>query len=103
MDIRAIIEDKINKAGITKKELCKRCDIQHANNINTMLSAPSWPTLEKFAKALDISVAELVSEGSANEEKSERASTTAIVCPYCNQPIELNPAKAKKEAEEKTE
>lgn len=79
MDIRANIEQKIKAAGITKKEFCTRCGIQHANNINTMLSAPTWASLERFAAALNMSVAELVAD--------DDAPASALVCPHCGKTI----------------
>ena len=81
MDIRAIIERRIKEAGITKKEFCNRCGIQHANNINTMLSAPTWASLERFAAALGLTVSELVS-GDTDTQPQQ-------VCPHCGKPIKV--------------
>lgn len=93
MDIRSIIEYKIKAAGITKRELCNRCGIQHANNINTMLAAPSWPTLEKMAAALGMSVAELVTDNSTDERESESKPVFSIItCPYCRRELKLTKA-----------
>lgn len=93
MDIRSIIENKIKEAGITKRELCNRCKIQHANNINTMLAAPSWPTLEKIASALGISVAELVTDNSADKrEDGFKGTISVITCPYCGRELKLTKA-----------
>lgn len=93
MDIRSIIENKIKDAGITKRELCNRCGIQHANNINTMLAAPSWPTLEKMAAALGISVAELVTDNRTDKTEAEsKGAISVIACPYCGKELKLTKA-----------
>lgn len=94
MDIRSIIENKIKEAGITKRELCNRCGIQHANNINTMLAAPSWPTLEKIAAALGMSVAELVTENLDKEIDRSKEMMSIITCPYCGKELRLTKAEA---------
>lgn len=61
MDIRTIIEKKIEQAGLTKKEVADRMGII-PSNINAMIASPSWPTLEKLSQALGISIAELVAD-----------------------------------------
>lgn len=94
--IREIIEHKIAVAGLTKKEVAERMGII-PNNINVMLNKPSWPTLKRLADAIGITVSTLVSGDEENQEKPY------IVCPYCHQPIELNPAKAKKQEENTSE
>lgn len=96
MEIREIIESKIKDAGLTKKEVAERMGII-PNNINVMLNKPSWPTLKRLADAIGITVSMLVSGDEENQEKPY------IVCPYCHQPIELNPAKAKKQEENTSE
>lgn len=61
MEIREIIELKIKEANLTKKEVAERMGII-PNNINAMICNPSWPTLERLAEALGITVSELVSD-----------------------------------------
>lgn len=89
MDIRKTIEEKLRAAGMTKRELCNRCGIQHANNINTMLDKPSWPTLEKIAAALGVTVSELVRDGQEEKKSDERPDVPEITCPRCGAQIRL--------------
>lgn len=89
MDIRKTIEEKLRVAGMTKRKLCNRCGIQHANNINTMLDKPSWPTLEKIAAALGVTVSELVRDGKEERKSDKRPDVPEITCPRCGAQIRL--------------
>ena len=59
MSIQEIIEEKIRRAGKTKTSVCADIGI-NSGNLNRMLSSPSWPTLERIAGALGLSVAALI-------------------------------------------
>lgn len=81
--IRAIIERRIAASGKTKREVTELAGI-NSGNLNKMIDSPSWPTLERIARALDISVAELISE--ANPQPDGDA---VITCPECGRKILL--------------
>ena len=85
MTIRQIIESKIKAAGMTKKEVAARAGI-HSGNINGMIAAPSWPTLERLAAALGVSVSELIRDP-ANDDSSSPAPVVGAVCPRCGCPL----------------
>lgn len=87
MNIRATIEKKIKSAGLTKKEAAERAGII-PTNLNGMIAAPSWPTLERIASALGLTVAELVSDSPA----APSSTPGALVCPVCGAPLALTPA-----------
>lgn len=80
--IRDILEMKIALAGLTKKEVAERMGII-PNNINAMLTNPSWPTLEKLSGALGISVSELVSDAPASHIEPQQK------CPYCGHDLNI--------------
>ena len=82
--IRAIIERRITASGKTKREVTELAGI-NSGNLNKMLDSPSWPTLERIAKALDITVAELVSDEDVNRTNGE----TVIRCSKCGNEIKV--------------
>ena len=72
--IREIIEQRISAAGISKLDFARAIG-RTAGSLNDLLSSPSWPSLEKMASVLGISVSELVSD-----DDKPRHTT---VCPHC--------------------
>ena len=99
MTIQEIIEEKIRRAGKTKTSVCADIGI-NSGNLNRMLSSPSWPTLERIAGALGLSVAALLT---SPDEEAQRANVQPmqivehvrrevpqrVVCPHCGVAIEL--------------
>lgn len=81
MDIKAIIENKINASGMSKRAVTELAGI-NSGNLNKMLDSPSWPTLERIARALGISVSELVREDGSPQPMQG-------VCPHCGKPITI--------------
>lgn len=94
----------MKRLGISSKELADKMNKspQYIGNLVNGGKNLSMNTLQSVAKALGVQEWQLLAP---EEEMNATISPggQSIVCPYCNQPIELNPAKAKKEAEEKTE
>lgn len=82
--IRAIIERRIAACGKTKREVTELAGI-NSGNLNKMIDSPSWPTLERIAKALDITVAELVSEKDINKNNGD----TVVRCSKCGNEIKV--------------
>lgn len=74
MDITERLEGLINKSGMSKKEIASRMDV-HTGSFNSLLKSPSWATLQKFAKALEIDVEEIFSP--------------SIICPHCGKVIKI--------------
>lgn len=74
MDIKLRIEGLIKESGMTKKEFAQKMGA-YAGSLNSLLDSPSWPTLQKVAKALDIEVEEIFSP--------------TIICPHCGKPIKI--------------
>lgn len=91
MSIREIIESKIKAAGLTKREAAARAGI-HSGNINSMITAPSWPTLERLAAALGVSVPELITDPATTADESTAdpgAPAVPGVCPHCGHRLEI--------------
>lgn len=79
--IRTIIEKRIADSGKTKREVTELAGI-NSGNLNKMLDSPSWPTLERIAQALGITVSELVTDPSNPVKPTMR-------CPRCGQEIKV--------------
>ena len=79
--IKEIIEDRIARNGMTKKAFANAIGRTNGS-LNDLLNSPSWPSLEKMASVLGISVAELVS---GDDETQQPAN----VCPHCGKPINI--------------
>lgn len=79
--IRTIIEKRIADSGKTKRELTELAGI-NSGNLNKMLDSPSWPTLERIAQALGITVSELVADPSNQVEP-------LMHCPYCGHELNI--------------
>ena len=80
--IRTIIEKRIAESGKTKREVTELAGI-NSGNLNKMLDSPSWPTLERIAQALDITVSELVSDNPASHIEPQQK------CPYCGHDLNI--------------
>lgn len=87
MEIRDIIEKKIREAGITKSEVASRMGIA-SQNLNSMMSTPTWQTLKRIASALGLSVSELVRD-ETEEQSNDELGTTYINCPHCGKEIRI--------------
>lgn len=85
MSIREIIESKFKAAGLSKREAAARAGI-HSGNLNSMIAAPSWPTLERLAAALGVSVPELITDPTTTDEAP---AAPGAVCPHCGHPLEI--------------
>ena len=79
--IRTIIEKRIAESGKTKREVTELAGI-NSGNLNKMLDSPSWPTLERIAQALGITVSELVADPSNPVEP-------LMHCPYCGHELNI--------------
>lgn len=84
MDIKDIIEEKINRNGLTKKVVAERMGIA-SQNLNSMITSPSWPTLERLAAALEMPIPQLISE-----QGDQEPITPTIVCPHCGMSIPIS-------------
>ena len=82
MNIKELIEKKMKEQGLTKKSFALAMDVQ-PQNLNKMLESPSFPSLEKIAKTLDLSLGELFADNTKEQQPQ-------IVCPYCGKPIKIN-------------
>ena len=80
--IRDILEMKIALAGLTKKEVAELAGI-YSGNLNKMLDSPSWPTLERIAQALGITISELVADNPASHIEPQQK------CPYCGHDLNI--------------
>ena len=74
MGIRERLEGLIKQSGMSKKEFAEKMEA-HPGSLNSLLDSPSWPTLQRIAKALDIEVEEIFS--------------FPFVCPHCGKPIKI--------------
>ena len=80
--IRTIIEKRIAESGKTKREVTELAGI-NSGNLNKMLDSPSWPTLERIAQALGITVSELVADNPASHIEPQQK------CPYCGHDLNI--------------
>ena len=80
--IKEIIEDRIARNGMTKKAFANAIGRTNGS-LNDLLNSPSWPSLEKMASVLGISVAELVSGDDETHQSLIRK------CPHCGKPINI--------------
>lgn len=85
MNVKELIEKRIEESGLTKKSFAERMGISPAN-LNSMIKSPSFPTLEKVATALDMSLSQLFDEG---ETSKETVHGSSLVCPHCGKPISV--------------
>lgn len=88
MSIREIIESKFKAAGLTKREAAARAGI-HSGNINGMITAPSWPTLERLAAAMGVSVSELIRDPSSDDSSTPNPAGVPV-CPRCGAPLVIS-------------
>ncbi|MBP5714816.1 MAG: helix-turn-helix transcriptional regulator [Prevotella sp.] len=91
MDIRVIIEKKIKAANLNKKDLAERVGIA-SQNVNKMISSPTWATLERIAAALGLSVSELVADDGGGCGVSHDEHGGGLVCPVCGARLVVSPA-----------
>ena len=83
MNIKELIEKRIEESGLTKKSFAEKMGISPAN-LNSMIKSPSFPTLEKVATALNMSLSQLFDE----EKEDDRAiSGSIMICPHCGERI----------------
>ena len=80
--IRTIIEKRIAESGKTKREVTELAGI-NSGNLNKMLDSPSWPTLERIAQALGITVSELVADNPDSIIEPQQH------CPYCGHELSI--------------
>ena len=80
--IRTIKEKRIAESGKTKREVTELAGI-NSGNLNKMLDSPSWPTLERIAQALGITVSELVADNPASHIEPQQK------CPYCGHDLNI--------------
>ena len=69
---------------MTKRDAAARAGII-PTNLNSMITAPSWPTLERLAAALGVSVCELIREPA--DELPAAPAPGGSVCPRCGCPL----------------
>ena len=81
--IRDIIEGHIAAAGMTKKAFAEAIG-RTAGSLNDLLTSPSWPSLEKMASVLGITVSELVNDSECRHEVNSQH-----ICPHCGKPITI--------------
>ena len=84
--IREIIESHISEAGMTKKQFAEKIG-RTQGSLNDMLSSPSWPSLEKMASVLGLSVQQLVSDGQTSQGE------LTIKCDKCGNIIKVKEIK----------
>ena len=82
--IKELIEHKIKEKGFSKKSFAEKMGIS-PTNLNSMIESPSFPTLTKVAETLEMSLPELLDDGSY----SQTVSSAGVVCPHCGKPINI--------------
>ena len=85
MDIKNLIEKRIEEKGFTKKSSAEEMGIS-PTNLNSMIKSPSYPTLVKVAKVLNMTLSELLDE---SEPSETTAQAPALVCPHCGKEIKV--------------
>lgn len=85
MEIKNLIEKRIEDKGFTKKSFAQEMGIS-PTNLNSMITSPSYPTLVKVAKVLNMTLSELLDE---SEPSEATAQTPKLVCPHCGKEIKV--------------
>lgn len=85
MDIKDLIEKRIEDKGFTKKSFAQEMGIS-PTNLNSMIKSPSYPTLVKVAKVLNMTLSELLDESEPSEATAQAPS---LVCPHCGKEIKV--------------
>ena len=85
MDIKNLIEKRIEEKGFNKKSFAEEMGIS-PTNLNSMIKSPSYPTLVKVAKVLDMTLSELLDESEPSETTAQAPS---FVCPHCGKEIKV--------------
>ena len=72
MNIKEQIEKVIKEHGLTNAAVAKMLEPRptDSSNFGRMITQPSWPTLERIARALGISVVELIDDRIADENQT---------------------------------
>lgn len=85
------IEEIIEEKGYNITDFAKKMGMSR-QNLYKILKSPSYPTLEKVAKALDVPIWQLFAS------QKEVQDPHSIYCPYCQRKIDFS--KSKEEIEE---
>lgn len=83
-NIKSHLENKIKEYGMTKKLCAEKMGIDPAN-LNKMIISPSYPTLEKMAKTLGVTLAELLTDGT----QTPPIASPTLICPHCGKEITI--------------
>lgn len=86
MEIKNLIEKRIEDKGFTKKSFAQEMGIS-PTNLNSMITSPSYPTLVKVAKVLNMTLSELLDESEPSEATAQ--ASALFVCPHCGKEIKV--------------
>lgn len=84
MDISEKILAVLQQRGWSKKDLADRMNMPAQNINSTVLNNPKFTVLERVAEALQMPLAELISDGEPQEQQAPH-----IVCPKCGEVIPI--------------
>lgn len=79
------IKELIKEKGYTQQELADKLGISRIGLTQLVNGKPSYPTLEKFAEALDVPMWQLF----ASPEEIAHENDNSIICPVCHSRFEL--------------
>lgn len=101
MDIKDNTKAICKAAGITFDELSNRLNITRQSLHRFLTKNPTTDTVKKIAEALTIPpfillhpapLAALERWNASQEEGRQAPGPAVIICPHCNQPIQIRPA-----------
>lgn len=80
------IKDLIKEKGYTQQEFADKLEMTRVGLSQLINGKPSYPTLEKIAKALGVPMWQLFVSPDEVQPKSDTAN---ITCPHCGKSIEI--------------
>lgn len=80
------IKELIKEKGYTQQEFANKLEMTRVGLSQLINGKPSYPTLEKIAKALDVPMWQLFA---SPEEVHPKKDSLSLTCPHCGKDINL--------------
>ena len=89
MNIKAVI----SRQGFTMQQVAEKLNISQQAVSQAVNGNPSLSRLKEIAKAVGVTVSELVADDETDERESESKPVFSIItCPYCRRELKLTKA-----------
>lgn len=84
MDIKERIEAVIEKKGMQKAKIAEKMG-KYKQGFNQLITDPKWSTIEQVAKAMDMTVQELLFDG-----QYDKPTGGMFTCPHCGKGVKIS-------------